>query len=69
MMRNAFRKPLPLRAVLCLVVLVAYATPSSAPPKSSQQKLMELQSLYDQKLITQADYDAAKKKILGEMVQ
>ena len=30
---------------------------------------MELQSLYDQKLITQADYDAAKKKILGEMVQ
>ena len=32
--------------------------------KSPQQKLQELQSLYDQKLISAADYQAAKTKIL-----
>lgn len=35
--------------------------------KSPQQKLRELQSLYDQQLISAADYQAAKKKILAEM--
>ncbi len=35
--------------------------------KTPQQKLQELQSLYDQKLISQSDYEAAKKKILGEL--
>ena len=33
--------------------------------KSPQQKLHELQSLYDQKLISAADYQAAKTKILN----
>jgi hypothetical protein len=33
--------------------------------KSPQQKLQELQSLYDQKLISTADYQAAKTKILN----
>lgn len=33
--------------------------------KSPQQKLRELQSLYDQKLISAADYQAAKTKILS----
>ena len=33
--------------------------------KSPQQKLSELQSLYDQKLISAADYQAAKTKILN----
>jgi hypothetical protein len=36
--------------------------------KTPQQKLQELQSLYDQKLISQSDYEAAKKKILGELM-
>jgi len=35
--------------------------------KTPQQKLQELQSLYDQKLISASDYEAAKKKILGEL--
>jgi membrane protease subunit (stomatin/prohibitin family) len=35
--------------------------------KTPQQKLQELQSLYDQKLISQSDYEAGKKKILGEV--
>ena len=39
------------------------------PPKSPQQKLRELQSLYDQKLITASDYQASKQKILNEMTQ
>ncbi|MBL8419643.1 MAG: SHOCT domain-containing protein [Dechloromonas sp.] len=33
--------------------------------KSPQQKWQELQSLYDQKLISAADYQAAKTKILN----
>lgn len=33
--------------------------------KSPQQKLQELQSLYDQKLISAADYQAAKTRILS----
>ncbi len=35
--------------------------------KTPQQRLQELQSLYDQKLISASDYEAAKKKILGEL--
>ena len=38
-----------------------------APAKSPKQKLAELQSLYDQKLITQSDYQAAKTKILNSI--
>jgi hypothetical protein len=38
-----------------------------APAKTAQQKLAELQSLYDQKLITQSDYQAAKTKILNSI--
>ena len=38
-----------------------------APAKTTQQKLAELQSLYDQKLISQSDYQAAKTKILNAM--
>ena len=37
--------------------------------KSPQQKLRELQSLYDQKLITASEYQASKQKILNEMTQ
>lgn len=39
-----------------------------APAKTPQQKLAELQSLYDQKLISQSDYQAAKTKILNSML-
>ena len=35
--------------------------------KTPQQKLAELQSLYDQKLISQSDYQAAKTKILTQL--
>ncbi len=44
----------------------ARATPP-APAKTPQQKLAELQSLYDQKLISQSDYQAAKTKILNQL--
>ena len=40
---------------------------STPPPKTPQQKLAELQSLYDQKLISQSDYQAAKTKILNQL--
>jgi hypothetical protein len=43
--------------------------PPPAPAKTPQQKLAELQSLYDQKLISQSDYQAAKTKILNEMTK
>jgi hypothetical protein len=42
---------------------------AAASAKTPQQKLAELQSLYDQKLISQADYQAAKTKILNEMTK
>jgi hypothetical protein len=38
---------------------------TAATAKTPQQKLAELQSLYDQKLISQSDYEAAKQKILS----
>ena len=50
----------------------AAARAAAAPPaaaKTPQQKLAELQSLYDQKLISAADYAAAKTKILNQMTQ
>jgi predicted lipid-binding transport protein (Tim44 family) len=47
----------------------AAAAHPAAPAKTTQQKLQELQSLYDQKLITKTDYDAAKAKILSEVTQ
>lgn len=43
------------------------AAATQAAEKSPQQKLKELQSLYDQKLISQADYQAAKTKILNSL--
>jgi len=42
--------------------------PPPAPAKTTKQKLAELQSLYDQKLISQSDYQAAKTKILNAMM-
>ncbi len=45
------------------------AAAATNAPKSPQQKLRELQSLYDQKLISASDYQAAKTRILGEMTQ
>lgn len=38
---------------------------TAAPAKTLQQRLQELQSLYDQKLISQSEYEAAKQKILS----
>ena len=45
----------------------AAARAATAPPRTPQQKLAELQSLYDQKLISQSDYQAAKTKILNQL--
>lgn len=45
------------------------AQAATAQAKSPQEKLKELQSLYDQKLISASDYEAAKKKILNELTQ
>ena len=42
---------------------------AAASTKTPQQKLAELQSLYDQKLISQSDYQAAKTKILNQVTQ
>ena len=47
----------------------AQAQAGAAQASSPQQKLKELQSLYDQKLISASDYEAAKKKILDELTQ
>jgi hypothetical protein len=47
----------------------AQAAAAAGPAKSPQQKLQELQSLYDQKLISASDYEAAKKKILSQLTQ
>ncbi len=45
------------------------AQAATAQTQSPEQKLKELQSLYDQKLISASDYEAAKKKILGQLTQ
>lgn len=47
----------------------AAAAQAQTATKSPQEKLKELQSLYDQKLISASDYEAAKKKILNELTQ
>jgi len=47
----------------------AQAQAGAAQAGSPQQKLKELQSLYDQKLISAADYESAKKKILSQLTQ
>jgi len=47
----------------------AAAQAKAAQTKTPQQKLAELQSLYDQKLISASDYAAAKTKILNQMTQ
>ena len=45
----------------------ATAATAATTAKTPQQKLQELQSLYDQKLISQSDYEAAKQKILSSV--
>jgi hypothetical protein len=45
----------------------AATTATAATAKTPQQRLQELQSLYDQKLISQSDYEAAKQKILSSV--
>jgi guanyl-specific ribonuclease Sa len=45
------------------------AASAAHPQKTPQQKLQELQSLYDQKLISESEYQASKQKILNEMTQ
>lgn len=47
----------------------AAAQAKASQTKTPQQKLAELQSLYEQKLISASDYEAAKKKILNQMMQ
>ena len=47
----------------------AQAQAGAAQANSPQQKLKELQSLYDQKLISASDYETAKKKILSQLTQ
>jgi hypothetical protein len=47
----------------------AAAQAKASQTKTPQQKLAELQSLYDQKLISASDYEAAKKKILAQLTQ
>jgi hypothetical protein len=47
----------------------AQAAADAVPAKTAQQRLQELQSLYDQKLISASDYESAKKKILDELTQ
>jgi hypothetical protein len=47
----------------------AQAQAGASQAGSPQQKLKELQSLYDQKLISAADYESAKKKILSQLTQ
>ena len=43
------------------------ASQPAAAPQTTQQKLQELKALYDQQLISEADYEAKKKEILDEM--
>jgi hypothetical protein len=45
------------------------AASAEHPQKTPQQKLQELQSLYDQKLISESEYQASKQKILNQMTQ
>jgi hypothetical protein len=45
------------------------AAAAANPQKTPQQKLQELQSLYDQKLISESEYQASKQKILNQMTQ
>jgi hypothetical protein len=47
----------------------AAAQAKATQTKTPQQKLAELQSLYDQKLISASDYEKAKTKILNQMTQ
>jgi hypothetical protein len=45
------------------------AAPAAGAQKTPQQKLQELESLYKQGLISEADYNAAKAKILAQITQ
>ena len=47
----------------------AAAASAATTTKTPQQKLTELQSLYNQKLISKSDYDAAKAKIVSGLTQ
>jgi hypothetical protein len=43
--------------------------PPPPPPPSAAQKLKELQSLYDQGLISRQEYEAKKSQVLQQIVQ
>ena len=45
------------------------AAAAAHPQNSPQQQLQELKSLYDQKLISASEYQAAKQKVLNQMTQ
>ena len=43
---------------------VSAAAPSPLPPPSMADELLKLKKLYDQKVLTKAEYDAQKAKLL-----
>lgn len=45
------------------------AAQHNSTTQSAEAKLKELKSMYDQKLISQSDYEAAKAKVLAEMTK
>jgi len=47
----------------------AASAQAAAPQKTPQQQLEDLKSLYDQGLISESDYEAAKTKVLNEITQ
>ena len=46
---------------------MAASKAAATPQKTPQQKLQDLQSLYNEGLISPSDYETAKQKILAEM--
>lgn len=47
----------------------AEASAAAGESKTPQEKLRELQSLYDQQLISESEYEAAKTKVLNQLAQ
>lgn len=45
------------------------AKKAPAPQKTPQQQLEDLKSLFDQGLISESEYEAAKTKVLNELTQ
>ena len=50
--------------VHCGCPVSAAAPASAAPPLSTADELLKLKKLYDQKVLTKAEYDAQKAKLL-----